>query len=64
MGEKLLPHERVFDSVALSVKDQQVAVMDESVNHCGGHRFVKKDIDPLAELKVCGEDQTAFFVAG
>ena len=64
VGKKLLPHERVFHSVALSVEDQQMAIVNEPVNHGRGHRFIQEDVRPFAELKVCGEYQAALFVAG
>ena len=63
-GILLLPHERVLHPVALSVEDQQVAVVDEAIDHRGGHRLIEKDVRPLAELQVRGEDQAAFLVAG
>jgi len=50
--------------VALSVEDQQVAVMDQTINHRRGHRLVEEDVDPFAELQVGGEDQAALLVAG
>lgn len=64
VGNLLLPHERVFHSVALSVEDQQVAVVNEPVNHGRGHRLVEEDVRPLAELEVGGEYQAALFVTG
>ena len=63
-GIVLLPHERVFHPVALSVKYQQVAIVDQAVDHRGGHRLVEEYVHPLAELQVGGEDQAAFLIAG
>ena len=50
--------------MALTIEDQKVAVMDQSIDNRGGHRFIEKDVHPLAELQIRGEDQTAFFIAG
>jgi SAM-dependent methyltransferase len=60
----LPPHERVPHSVALSVKDQQVAVVHEAVDQSRGHGLVEEDIHPPAELQVCGDEHAAFLVAG
>ena len=48
-GILLVPHEQVFHPVALSVEDQQVAVVDETIDHRRRHRLVTKDfIIPLS----------------
>lgn len=48
---------RVFHSVALSLKDNQVTMMDESVNHCRSHLLVGEGPAPLGELKIRSKDE-------
>lgn len=44
-------------AVAGAFKDQQVAMVDQAVNHGGGHLLVGEYTSPLAELDVGGEDE-------
>lgn len=52
-----LAHQGVFHSVALSLKDNQVTMMDESVNHCRSHLLVGEGPAPLGELKIRTKDE-------
>jgi hypothetical protein len=59
----LPPHERVPHSVALSVEDQQVAMVHEPVDQSRGHGLVEEDVHPPAELQVRGDEHAALLVA-
>ena len=57
-----LQHEGMLHTVALSLKDQQVPMMDEAVDHCSGHLVIRKDSSPFGKLQICGEYQTLAFI--
>ena len=58
-----LPHEGMFHPVALSFEEDEMAVMDEPVNHGGRHLVICKDIAPFREFKVCCQDKAFAFIA-
>jgi len=60
----LSPHERILHSVALSVKDQQMAVVYQTIDQSRGHGLIEEDIHPPAELQVGGDGHAALLVAG
>lgn len=51
-GEKLMTDKRVFHAPALSVKHQQVTMMNQSIDHGGGHVLVVEDRHPTRKLQV------------
>ncbi len=61
-GSALL-HQRMGLAVTLSLKEQEVAVVGEAVNHRGGPRVVREDSAPLGELPVGRQDEAADLVA-
>ena len=58
-----MAHQRVGHAITFRVEHQQVAVMDESVDHRGSHLFVGKYTSPFGKLQIGGEYQTFAFIA-
>ena len=52
---QLSPHKRILHSVALSVEDQQVAVVHQSIDQSRGHGLIEENVHPPAELQVGGD---------
>ena len=49
-------------AVALTFENQEMAVVNQSVNYGGSHLFIGEDTAPLRELQVCGQNQTFAFI--
>jgi len=47
-------------SVALTLEEDQVSMVDESVNHGGRHLVVREDTTSLRELQVRGRDEVLY----
>ena len=54
----------VAQAVAVAFEGDDVGVVDESVDHGGGHDVVAEDFSPAAELLVAGDDHAGSFVSG
>jgi transposase len=53
----------VFEPIAVAFEGDDFGVVDESVDHGGGHDVVAEDLAPAAELFVAGDDQRGPLVA-
>jgi hypothetical protein len=53
----------VFEAVAVAFEGDDVGVVDEPVDHCGGGYFVAEDLAPAAEGLVGSDDEAGPFVA-
>ena len=53
----------VFEAVGVAAQVEDFGVVDQAVDHCGGHDVVAEDLAPAAEGLVGGDDQTGSFVA-
>lgn len=58
-----LAHQGMGHAVTLPFKQQEVAVVDQAVNHGCRHLLIGKDAAPFGELQVGGQDQTLAFIA-
>ena len=47
----------MLHTIALSLKDQQVPMMDEAVDHRSSHLVIRKDPSPFGKFQICGEYQ-------
>jgi hypothetical protein len=54
----------VCEAVGVAFECDDVGVVDEAVDHCGGDDVVAEDFAPAAEGFVAGDDQAGAFVAG
>src|SRR5437879_1161805 len=54
----------VLEPVAVALEGDDLGVVDEAVDHRGGHDVVAEDLAPPAEDLVAGHDQRRAFVAG
>src|SRR3954451_11637919 len=52
-----------FEAVAVALEREDLAVVDESVDHRGGGHVVAEDLAPGAEGLVGGDDHRGAFVA-
>jgi hypothetical protein len=53
----------VFEAVAVAFEAEDLGVVDEAVDHCGGGDLVAEDLAPGREGLVGGDDQGGAFVA-
>ena len=54
----------VLEPVGVAFEGDDLGVVDEAVDHCGGDDVVAEDLAPAAERLVAGDDQAGSFVAG
>ena len=52
----------MLETVGIVAGFEDVAVMGETVQESGGHLGIAKDLDPLAEGQVSGDDEAGPFV--
>ena len=52
------------EAVAGAFEGEDVGVVDDAVDHCGGDGLVSEDGAPAGEWQVAGQDQGCVFVAG
>ena len=50
-------------AIALPAEGEDVAVVEQAVEDGGGHHWVAKDLAPLGNVAVAGDQQTAALVA-
>jgi len=55
-------HQGVGHAIALGLEHEQVPVVDEPVDHSGGHLLVGEYAAPLGELQVGRQDQALALV--
>lgn len=49
--------------VALTFKDQEMAMVDQAVNHGDSHLFIGKNASPFRKFKICCQNETFTFGA-
>ena len=47
----------VFEPVGIAFEAEDLGVVDEAVDHCGGGHVVAEDLAPRGERLVAGDDQ-------
>src|SRR3954454_16524487 len=58
------PEVAVWEPVAVAAEGDDLGVVDEPVDHGGGHDVVAEDLAPAAERLVAGDDQAGAVGAG
>ena len=53
-----MAHQRVGHAITFCVEHQQMAVMDESVDHRSSHLLIGEYASPFGKLQIGGEYQT------